>query len=121
MGRPAVNRQSGDHEGRRLMKSIASRVWTRTCMKIITRRANGDWSEMKDKFQELTLLERVEKGKTEDVVAESLTQELLETDKCYILDCGLEVYVWMGKNTSLDRKDASGATDGFLSCLDHKV
>ncbi|KAL0739201.1 hypothetical protein Bca4012_015411 [Brassica carinata] len=33
---------------------------------------------------------------------------MLDTNKCYILDCGLEVFVWMGRTTSLDdRKVAS--------------
>ncbi|XP_027922177.1 villin-4 isoform X1 [Vigna unguiculata] len=58
----------------------------------------------------------VDKGKTEPVETDSLTKELLETNKCYILDCGLEVYVWMGRNTSLDvRKSASGAADKLVS------
>ncbi|KOM28975.1 hypothetical protein LR48_Vigan627s002400 [Vigna angularis] len=58
----------------------------------------------------------VGKGKTEPVETDSLRKELLETNKCYILDCGLEVYVWMGRNTSLDeRKSASGAADKLVS------
>jgi len=44
--------------------------------------------------------------------ADSLKRELLDTNKCYILDCGFEVFVWMGRNTSLDeRKSASGVAD----------
>ena len=55
---------------------------------------------------------RVEKGQAEPVEADSLTRELLDTNKCYILDCGLEVFVWMGRNTSLDeRKSACRATE----------
>lgn len=66
-----------------------------------------------------TKLFRVEKGKTEDVAADSLTRELLDTNKCYLLDCGAELYVWMGRNTSLDeRKAASGAAEEFLRGLD---
>lgn len=54
----------------------------------------------------------IEKGIAEPVTNDSLTRELLDTNKCYILDCGLEVFVWMGRNTSLDeRKSASGAAD----------
>lgn len=54
----------------------------------------------------------VEKGQAEPVEADSLTRELLDTNKCYILDCGLEVFVWMGRNSSLDkRKSASGAAE----------
>ena len=44
--------------------------------------------------------------------ADSLTKELIDTNKCYLLDCGLEVFVWMGRNTSLDeRKSASAAAE----------
>lgn len=54
----------------------------------------------------------VEKGQTEPIEAESLTRELLETSKCYLLDCGVEVFVWMGRATSLDeRKGASRAAE----------
>ncbi|KAK8649796.1 hypothetical protein V6N13_139452 [Hibiscus sabdariffa] len=61
----------------------------------------------------------VEKGKAEPVEADSLTRELLATDKCYILDCGLEVYVWMGRNTSLDeRKSASTAAEELIQGSD---
>lgn len=63
-------------------------------------------------------LASVEKGQTEPVEAESLTKELLDTNKCYILDCGLELFVWKGRNTSIDqRKNASEAAEvNFFSC-----
>ncbi|KAL5149489.1 Villin-4 [Glycine soja] len=55
-------------------------------------------------------------GKAEPIESDSLTKELLDTNKCYILDCGLEVFAWMGRNTSLDeRKSASGAADELIS------
>jgi len=54
----------------------------------------------------------VEKGQAEPVETDSLKREFLDTNKCYILDCGLEMFVWMGRNTSLDeRKSASGVAD----------
>lgn len=54
----------------------------------------------------------VSEGHAEAMDAESLTKELLDTNKCYLLDCGLEIYAWMGKNTSLDqRKSASRAAE----------
>ncbi|KAL2928883.1 Villin-4 [Bienertia sinuspersici] len=57
-------------------------------------------------------LYRVEKGQAEPEEADSLTRDLLNTNKCYILDCGSEVFVWMGRNTTLDeRKSASGAAE----------
>ncbi|KAK4709838.1 hypothetical protein R3W88_004351 [Solanum pinnatisectum] len=66
-----------------------------------------------------TRLYRVQKGQAEPVEIESLTRELLDTNGCYIVDCGIEVFVWMGRNTSLDeRKTASGAADELLLGLD---
>ncbi|KAG5225743.1 villin [Salix suchowensis] len=62
-----------------------------------------------------TKLFHVEKGRAEPVEADSLTRELLDTNKCYILDCGVEVFIWMGRNTSLDeRKSASGAAEELV-------
>ncbi|WVZ54878.1 hypothetical protein U9M48_005621 [Paspalum notatum var. saurae] len=47
---------------------------------------------------------------------DSLAHELLETNKCYFLDCGDVLYVWMGRNTSMqERKGASEAAEKFLS------
>ncbi|XP_010483240.1 PREDICTED: villin-5-like isoform X1 [Camelina sativa] len=57
----------------------------------------------------------VEKGKTEPVEAESLEKELLDTNRCYILDCGREMFVWKGRSTSIDqRKNASETADEFF-------
>ena len=63
-------------------------------------------------------LSSVEKGQTKPTEAESLQKELLDTNKCYILDCGLELFVWKGKNTSIDqRKRASETAEvNFFSC-----
>ncbi|KAL4323859.1 hypothetical protein GQ457_11G018240 [Hibiscus cannabinus] len=55
------------------------------------------------------------KGKAEPVGADSLKRELMATDNCYILDCGLEVYLWMGRSTSLnERKNASKVAEEFI-------
>ncbi|XP_021836754.1 villin-4 isoform X2 [Spinacia oleracea] len=62
---------------------------------------------------------RVEKGQAEVEEADSLTRDVLNTNKCYILDCGAEVFVWIGRTTTLDeRKSASGAADELLRSLD---
>lgn len=46
----------------------------------------------------------------------SLKRELLETDKCYLMDCGEELYVWMGRSTSLEnRKNSSRAAEVNLN------
>ncbi|KAG2609562.1 villin-5-like isoform X1 [Panicum virgatum] len=57
-----------------------------------------------------------DQGKLEPVNYESLAHELLQTNKCYFLDCGAELYVWMGRTTSLqERKGASEAAEKLLS------
>lgn len=57
----------------------------------------------------------VEKRQAVPVEPDSLKRELLDTNKCYLLDCGLEVFVWMGRNTSLDdRKSASAAAEVII-------
>ena len=57
----------------------------------------------------------LEKGQAEPVAADSLTKELLDTNKCSLLDCVGEIYVWMGRSTSLDeRKAASGAAEVYF-------
>ncbi|KAL8149454.1 hypothetical protein AgCh_006459 [Apium graveolens] len=66
-----------------------------------------------------TRLYGVSEGQAEPMDAESLTKDLLDTNKCYLLDCGLEIYAWMGKNTSLDqRKSASRAAEELLQSVD---
>ncbi|MFS7944531.1 putative villin headpiece, villin/Gelsolin, ADF-H/Gelsolin-like domain superfamily [Helianthus anomalus] len=66
-----------------------------------------------------TQLFRVEKGQAEPVSADTLTKELLDTNKSYLLDCGAEIYLWMGRSTSLDeRKAASGAAEEYLRSQD---
>ncbi|TYK01400.1 villin-4-like isoform X4 [Cucumis melo var. makuwa] len=62
-----------------------------------------------------TKLFRIEKGQLEPHGDGSLTRDLLETNKCYILDCGFEVFAWMGRNTSLDdRKKATAAAEQLV-------
>ncbi|KAG1364135.1 villin-3 [Cocos nucifera] len=57
----------------------------------------------------------VAKGQTVPIEADSLIRELLDTNKCYLLDCGAEIYMWMGRNTSLgERKRASAAAEELL-------
>ncbi|KAJ0701224.1 putative villin headpiece, villin/Gelsolin, ADF-H/Gelsolin-like domain superfamily [Helianthus annuus] len=57
----------------------------------------------------------VKNGHTERVAADSLAKKLLDTKKCYVLDCGSEVHVWMGRDTSMEeRKAANGAAEEYL-------
>lgn len=43
-----------------------------------------------------------------EMVGGSLSKTFLEKNKCYLLDCGAEVIVWVGRGTQLnERKKAS--------------
>ncbi|XP_034693427.1 villin-2 isoform X2 [Vitis riparia] len=45
-----------------------------------------------------------------------LSKAMLENNKCYLLDCGAEVFVWVGRVTQVeDRKAASQAAEEFVS------
>eukprot|EP01018_Ginkgo_biloba_P033542 Gb_40777 [translate_table: standard] len=45
-----------------------------------------------------------------------LSKGMLESNKCYLLDCGAEVYVWVGRVTQLEeRKSASLVAEEFIS------
>lgn len=49
------------------------------------------------------------KLKLEDIV---LTKSILENTKCFLLDCGSELFVWVGRVTQVDdRKAASVAVE----------
>ncbi|KAF8398354.1 hypothetical protein HHK36_017281 [Tetracentron sinense] len=46
----------------------------------------------------------------------ALSKAMLENNKCYLLDCGAEVFVWVGRVTQVeDRKAASQAAEEFIS------
>ncbi|KAB2046319.1 hypothetical protein ES319_D01G224900v1 [Gossypium barbadense] len=49
------------------------------------------------------------------IVEGELSKGLLENNKCYLLDCGAEVFVWVGRVTQVeDRKAASQAAEDFV-------
>uniref|UniRef100_A0A453T2R3 Gelsolin-like domain-containing protein n=1 Tax=Aegilops tauschii subsp. strangulata TaxID=200361 RepID=A0A453T2R3_AEGTS len=57
----------------------------------------------------------VNEDQTFPLDCEDLTRELLDSTKCYFLDCGSELYVWMGRETVLeDRKQAGLAAEELL-------
>ncbi|PKU62803.1 Villin-4 [Dendrobium catenatum] len=63
----------------------------------------------------------VHKGKTTTIETDLLTRELLESNKCYMIDCGVEVFVWMGRYTSLDdRKSASVVAEELVQDPDRQ-
>ncbi|KAJ6846957.1 villin-5-like isoform X2 [Iris pallida] len=79
----------------------------------LPRKASNDVDRKTEAFSVKLL--RVDKGQATPVEADPLTRELLNTNKCYLLDCGLDAFVWMGRNTSLDdRKSASAAAEELL-------
>ncbi|XP_021281509.1 villin-3 isoform X1 [Herrania umbratica] len=50
------------------------------------------------------------------IVEGELSKGLLENNKCYILDCGAEVFVWVGRVTQVeDRKAASQVAEEFVT------
>lgn len=54
-------------------------------------------------------------GQVNDVDGE-LSKSLLENNKCYLLDCGSEVFVWVGRVTQVeDRKAAIQAAEDLLA------
>ncbi|XP_024026712.1 villin-1 [Morus notabilis] len=54
-------------------------------------------------------------GKLCQCETDSLTRELLEADKCYMLDCDSEIFVWLGRLTLVtERKTSVSAAEDFL-------
>ncbi|KAI7732273.1 hypothetical protein M8C21_004845 [Ambrosia artemisiifolia] len=55
-------------------------------------------------------------GKKVKEVDGELTKSLLENNKCYLLDCGSEVFVWVGRVTQVEeRKAAMQAAEEFIT------
>lgn len=55
------------------------------------------------------------KGQLSPCGSDNLTKEMLSSDKCYMLDCGPKIFVWMGKSTSLtERKTSISAVEDFV-------
>lgn len=58
----------------------------------------------------------VEEGQLNQIEASPLTKDLLDSNKCLVLDCGAEIYIWTGHGISLEeRKAASVAAEEYLS------
>ncbi|EOA28874.1 hypothetical protein CARUB_v10025119mg [Capsella rubella] len=54
-------------------------------------------------------------GKVEPIDGD-LSKSMLENTKCYLLDCGAEVFIWVGRVTQVDeRKAASQFAEEFLA------
>lgn len=51
-------------------------------------------------------------GQVEILAEEALSKAMLENNKCYLLDCGAEVFLWVGRATQVeDRKASSQAAE----------
>ncbi|GLT52033.1 hypothetical protein SLA2020_253960 [Shorea laevis] len=49
------------------------------------------------------------------VATSSLNKDILEKDKCFLLDCDTEIFVWLGRVTSVtERKTSISAAEDFL-------
>ncbi|KAK7305383.1 hypothetical protein VNO77_43288 [Canavalia gladiata] len=54
-------------------------------------------------------------GKLCETGSNAFSKEMLETDKCYMLDCDGEIFVWMGRQTLLtERRTATKAIEDFV-------
>ena len=41
------------------------------------------------------------------IVESELSKSLLENNKCYLLDCGAELFVWIGRVTQVEERKAA--------------
>ncbi|XP_028103644.1 villin-1 [Camellia sinensis] len=47
--------------------------------------------------------------------SDNLNKEMLDSNKCYMLDCDAELFAWMGRNTSItERKTSISAVEDFV-------
>ncbi|XP_022948221.1 villin-1 isoform X1 [Cucurbita moschata] len=61
-------------------------------------------------------------GKFYQKGSDVLNKEMLETDKCYMLDCDSQIFVWMGKHTSVtERKTSIVAAEDFVRKQDRST
>ncbi|XP_041999575.1 villin-2-like [Salvia splendens] len=56
------------------------------------------------------------KGGNANAVEGELSKSLLENNRCYLLDCGNEIFLWVGRVTQVDeRKAATQAAEEFVT------
>uniref|UniRef100_A0A0D6R508 HP domain-containing protein n=1 Tax=Araucaria cunninghamii TaxID=56994 RepID=A0A0D6R508_ARACU len=77
------------------------------------RSSNGDESQPEASPAKLFV---IQKGHPKPIETQSLTRDILDTNKCYLVDCGVEIFVWMGRSTTLEeRKAASSAAEELIA------
>ncbi|CAH2060092.1 unnamed protein product [Thlaspi arvense] len=65
--------------------------------------------------QALTTCAKLYRGNLHLTGTSSLIKDMLEKNKCYMLDSDSEVFVWLGRNTSLtERKTSISSSEDFL-------
>ncbi|KAL5978620.1 actin filament capping [Asimina triloba] len=83
----------------------------------------GDWkkdmqmADIKRRLDIYTVL--MNKGKACLIEETSLKKEMLSTERCYMLDCDIEIFVWMGRNTPITERKTSNKDIG-LSIFKHQ-
>ncbi|KAK1306758.1 Villin-1 [Acorus calamus] len=61
----------------------------------------------------------INKEKLCSIGTSSFKKGMLSMDKCYMLDCTAEIYIWTGRNTTItERKTAISATEDFVHVQD---
>ncbi|KAM7256651.1 hypothetical protein ACFE04_012392 [Oxalis oulophora] len=61
-------------------------------------------------------------GKLSETGTGLLSKEMLEKNKCYMVDCASEIFVWLGRHTSVtERKTSIAAVEDFLRKEDRSV
>ena len=48
-----------------------------------------------------------------------LTKSMLENTKCYLLDCGAEVFIWVGRVTQVDERKAASQSVEVKKKMEH--
>ncbi|KAL8229688.1 hypothetical protein R6Q57_014588 [Mikania cordata] len=75
----------------------------------------GRFSSFSGRAAHISDVAKIAEGQAKEVDGE-LSKSLLENNKCYLLDCGSEVYVWVGRVTQVEeRKAAMQAAEEFIT------
>ncbi|KAL8200068.1 hypothetical protein R6Q57_011407 [Mikania cordata] len=76
---------------------------------------NSSSSNVIHDIKGLSDVAKIAEGQAKEVDGE-LSKSILENNKCYLLDCGSEVYVWVGRVTQVEeRKAAMQAAKEFIT------
>jgi villin 1 len=51
------------------------------------------------------------------IVEGELSKGLLENNKCYLLDCGAEIFVWVGRVTQMEERKAASQAAEVETCM----